>query len=94
MRIVYDSQQVHILFSQRNQELCRSVEIYPKYFFFLFQIQDIFVNIGVQMTIEDFDNLYKIAASRHPNGEVSVESFRSVLDDAQTQSYVKSQGPC
>ena len=47
------------------------------------QLQHIFMNIGVQMDGATFERLYDNVANRHPTGHVSVESFRSVLDDAQ-----------
>ena len=33
------------------------------------------------MTLDSFDQLYDTAAARHPKGQVSVESFRSILDE-------------
>ena len=50
---------------------------------FVLQIKDIFNAVGVQMTGETFENFYKAAADKHPKGHVSVESFRSVLDELQ-----------
>jgi hypothetical protein len=47
------------------------------------QIKTIFTNIGVCMTGQTFDEIWEVAASRHPRGEVSVESFRNVLDLCQ-----------
>jgi hypothetical protein len=57
------------------------------------QIQDIFTSVGVLMTGENFEELYKTAASRHPKGHVSVESFRSVLDDIQAQKIASKEHP-
>lgn len=53
------------------------------------EIKDIFANIGVLMTGETLETLYRQVASEHPKGHVSVESFRSALDEilaAQVQS--------
>ena len=35
------------------------------------------------MTLDTFDRAYNLAASLHPKGHVSVETFRNVLDSAQ-----------
>ena len=34
------------------------------------------------MSFDDFDRLYDLAASMHPGGLVTVETFRTVLDQA------------
>ncbi|CAK8674005.1 unnamed protein product [Clavelina lepadiformis] len=49
------------------------------------ELKRIFSNIGIEMTSEMFDEAWKIAVSRDPRsrGQVSVESFRNVLDDVQ-----------
>jgi len=47
------------------------------------EIFSIFKNIGVLMTLDDFDRIYAMAAQRHPKGLVCVESFRNVLDECQ-----------
>ncbi|XP_013406172.1 EF-hand domain-containing family member B-like [Lingula anatina] len=47
------------------------------------EIKEIFTNIGVKMTLDTFDDLWKMASQRHPKGHVSVESFRGVLDEIQ-----------
>lgn len=47
------------------------------------EIREIFTNTGVKMTLDTFDTIYNQAAQRHPKGEVSVESFRGVLDEIQ-----------
>jgi len=49
------------------------------------QIREIFANIGVDMTMDTFDRLFEMAASMHPLGHVTVETFRTVLDQAQGQ---------
>ena len=58
--------------------------------FFIPQIRDIFVNTGLQLDYDTFENLYQLAASRHPRGFVSVEGFRNVLDAAQATQLKKS----
>nr|CAB3241289.1 EF-hand domain-containing family member B-like [Phallusia mammillata] len=47
------------------------------------EIKRIFNNIGLEMTPELFNEAWKVAKTRDPRGrgEVSVETFRSVLDD-------------
>ena len=42
------------------------------------------------MKPETFEELYQVASSRHPKGEVSVESFRNVLDECQAVSLEKA----
>ncbi|KAL4217128.1 hypothetical protein ACF0H5_023582 [Mactra antiquata] len=46
------------------------------------EIRQIFTNVGVKMTGETLENFYDMAAKKHPKGYVSVESFRSILDEA------------
>ncbi|KAK3083356.1 hypothetical protein FSP39_020708 [Pinctada imbricata] len=55
------------------------------------EIKEIFTNVGVLITGEDFEQLYNTAASQHPKGHVSVESFRGVLDDAQAKKVMTGQ---
>nr|XP_002120382.3 EF-hand domain-containing family member B-like [Ciona intestinalis] len=52
------------------------------------EIESIFTNIGVNMTPEMFNELWELAKQRDPRGRnlVSVETFRSVLDDVQATS--------
>lgn len=45
------------------------------------------------MTGENFEDLYNTAASQHPKGHVSVESFRGVLDDIQAQKIATKEHP-
>lgn len=56
------------------------------------QIKRIFCNIGVEMTPELFDEVWKLAAMRDPRDRaaVSVETFRSVLDDIQANAIQAS----
>jgi hypothetical protein len=53
------------------------------------QLQEIFANIGVEMDCASFDKLYEVASQQSPHGEVSVESFRGVLDQAQEVAFLK-----
>lgn len=57
------------------------------------EIRDIFTSIGVQMTGENFEELYNTAAAQHPKGHVSVESFRGVLDEIQAQKIATKEHP-
>ncbi|XP_064646873.1 EF-hand domain-containing family member B-like [Lineus longissimus] len=52
------------------------------------EIKSIFTNIGVCMTGQTFEEIWAVAASRHPKGEVSVESFRNVLDMCQANQII------
>ncbi|XP_038047870.1 EF-hand domain-containing family member B-like [Patiria miniata] len=54
------------------------------------QIKDIFTSVGVQMDNDTFQKLWEIATSRSDKGQVSVESFRSVLDEVQASQCVES----
>ncbi|XP_783931.2 EF-hand domain-containing family member B [Strongylocentrotus purpuratus] len=47
------------------------------------QIKGIFSDIGVEMDPETFHKLWSVATSRSDQGQVSVESFRNVLDEVQ-----------
>ena len=58
--------------------------------FLSLQIREIFTNTGLQLDYDTFDNLYQVAASKHPRGFVSVEGFRAVLDEAQATNLKKS----
>ena len=58
-----------------------------------FQLKAIFTNIGVQMTGNVFEQVYDNAAKQHPKGDVSVESFRAVLDDIQAHQIVTGKHP-
>ncbi|XP_022098378.1 EF-hand domain-containing family member B-like isoform X2 [Acanthaster planci] len=54
------------------------------------QIKDIFTSVGVQMDNDTFQKLWEVASSRADNGQVSVESFRSVLDEVQAIQCAES----
>lgn len=72
-----------------NPSLYSNVGVYERDFLqprTKYQIREIFLNIGLQLDYDTFDRLYDVAASRHPRGLVSVESFRGVLDEAQARS--------
>ncbi|XP_019618184.1 PREDICTED: EF-hand domain-containing family member B-like [Branchiostoma belcheri] len=47
------------------------------------EIAHIFKSIGVDMDEKTFNDLWEQASVRHPQGRVSVESFRSLLDEAR-----------
>ncbi|XP_052815590.1 EF-hand domain-containing family member B-like [Mya arenaria] len=57
------------------------------------EIREIFTSCGIQMTGETFLNFYDTAAQRHPKGFVSVESFRSVMDELQATRVRSGQHP-
>ena len=52
------------------------------------------------MTLHQFDDIYDEAAKRDPKGDVSVESFRSVLDEiraaevSENEHKLKTQLDC
>ncbi len=46
------------------------------------EIRSIFANIGVNMTDDLFNNVWDNAKALLPNGDVNVETFRSILDQA------------
>ncbi|XP_067854869.1 EF-hand domain-containing family member B [Heptranchias perlo] len=48
------------------------------------EIKQIFCHAGVDMSRETFEEVWKLAAMKHPKGEVCVETFRNVLDEIQT----------
>lgn len=50
------------------------------------EIKTIFKNIGVDLTDELFSNVWDRAAAQNPYGEVSVEEFRSVLDEMKSST--------
>ena len=57
------------------------------------QIQEIFGNVGVLMTSETLEAIYRHVATEHPKGHVSVESFRNALDEVQAALIAKGQHP-
>ncbi|KAG9476173.1 hypothetical protein GDO78_002976 [Eleutherodactylus coqui] len=56
------------------------------------EIAQILHNIGVNIPDNAFEELWKLAAKRHPKGEVSVETMRSVLDDVHSNTKLYSIG--
>ncbi|XP_078092130.1 EF-hand domain-containing family member B isoform X2 [Mustelus asterias] len=48
------------------------------------EIKKLFCKIGVDMSNDTFEEIWKQAATKDPKGEVSVETFRDVLDEIQT----------
>ena len=46
-------------------------------------IRAVFANVGMEVDAAKFDRLYDAAADTHPMRQVSVESFRNVLDKCQ-----------
>lgn len=52
---------------------------------FLPQLKSIFETVDVHMTGETLDKVYGRAAALHPNGEVGIETFRTVLDAFQAE---------
>lgn len=55
------------------------------------QLQEIFGNIGVTMNCETFNRLYDIAEKESSHGEVSVESFRRLLDQCHEKIVDKNR---
>jgi len=53
------------------------------------QLREIFAKVGVEMPCETFDRLYDIAAQRSPHQQVSVDTFRGVLEQAQEAAIHK-----
>uniref|UniRef100_A0A8C7NYC9 EF-hand domain-containing protein n=1 Tax=Oncorhynchus mykiss TaxID=8022 RepID=A0A8C7NYC9_ONCMY len=47
------------------------------------EIADIFRNVGVSISAETFEEVWKLASMRHPTGDVCVEIFRDVLKEIQ-----------
>ncbi|XP_037129705.1 EF-hand domain-containing family member B isoform X1 [Syngnathus acus] len=45
------------------------------------EIAEIFRNLGENISEETFEEAWKLASTRHPHGEVCVETFRTVLEE-------------
>ncbi|EDO30325.1 predicted protein [Nematostella vectensis] len=56
-----------------------------------FEMRRIIDGIGVEMTAEVFNNIWELAQTNSPNGMVSVESFRNIMDDVTAKKFVDSQ---
>ncbi|XP_056375929.1 EF-hand domain-containing family member B isoform X2 [Hyla sarda] len=54
------------------------------------EIAQILHNVGINIPDNTFEELWKLAAKRHPRGEVSVESMRNVLHDVQSNTKMYS----
>jgi hypothetical protein len=50
------------------------------------EIRSIFANIGVDLPDDLFNNVWENAKAALPSGDVSVETFRNVLDQALSSS--------
>lgn len=57
------------------------------------EIMEIYSNIGVRMTGETFDQIFRHVALQHPKGHVSVESFRNALDEVQASLVASGAHP-
>lgn len=55
------------------------------------EVRGIFEGIGVSMTPEVFKQLWKEAARRDAKGEVSVESFRAIMEEVQAKQLEGQQ---
>lgn len=56
-----------------------------------YEIRRIFDGIGVEMTTDAFEKIWKEASTRHPAGLVSVESFRGIMDEVNAQKLAQTQ---
>lgn len=56
-----------------------------------YEIRRIFDGIGVEMTTDVFEKIWETASTRHPNGLVSVESFRGIMDEVNAQKLAEAQ---
>jgi len=52
-------------------------------------LREIFAAIGVKMPCEVFDRLYDLAAEQSPHRQVSVDTFRGMLEEAQETAIDK-----
>ncbi|XP_019581578.2 EF-hand domain-containing family member B [Rhinolophus sinicus] len=53
------------------------------------EIAEILCNIGVKLSEEEFENVWKLASEKHHRGEVCVENIRNVLDELQHADRIK-----
>ncbi|KAL9958296.1 hypothetical protein ACROYT_G035296 [Oculina patagonica] len=77
-----------------NPSIYSNRGVYEKDFFQprdQYEIRRIFDGIGVEMTTNAFEKIWEQASTRHPNGLVSVEAFRGVMDEVNAQKLVESQ---
>ena len=57
------------------------------------QIKEIFGNVGVLMTGETLETIYRQVAAEHPKGHVSVEAFRHALDEVMASQIMTREHP-
>ncbi|KXJ08719.1 EF-hand domain-containing family member B [Exaiptasia diaphana] len=77
-----------------NPSLYSNHGVYEKDFFQprdRLEMRRIIDGIGVEMTPETFDEIWNIATTNSPQGLVSVESFRNVMDEASAPKVLQSQ---
>ncbi|KAM5232220.1 EF-hand domain-containing family member B isoform 2-T2 [Hipposideros larvatus] len=53
------------------------------------EIAEILCSIGVKLSEEEFENVWKLASEKHHRGEVCVENIRNVLDELQHADRIK-----
>ncbi|KAM9187410.1 EF-hand domain-containing family member B [Dugong dugon] len=53
------------------------------------EIAQILCNIGIKLSVEEFENVWNLASKKHQSGEVCVESIRNVLDELQHADRIK-----
>jgi len=76
-----------------NPSIYSNHGVYEKDFFqprSRFEIRRIIDGIGVAMSQESFQKIWEMAASRNPKGEVSLESFRGIMDEMSSQMYKRA----
>ncbi|KAL8617479.1 hypothetical protein ACOMHN_048117 [Nucella lapillus] len=57
------------------------------------EIREIFCSVGVQMTGETLETIYRQVAAEHPKGHVSVEAFRHAFDEIQAGLVATMEHP-
>ncbi|XP_058146713.1 EF-hand domain-containing family member B isoform X2 [Dasypus novemcinctus] len=57
------------------------------------EIAQLLCNIGVQLSDEEFENVWDLASRKHHSGEVCVENIRNVLDELQHADRIKCKTP-
>uniref|UniRef100_A0A8D0X2G8 EFHB C-terminal EF-hand domain-containing protein n=1 Tax=Sus scrofa TaxID=9823 RepID=A0A8D0X2G8_PIG len=53
------------------------------------EIAEILCNIGVNLSEDEFENVWNLASKKHHRGEVCVENIRNVLDELQHAERTK-----
>ncbi|XP_031556686.1 EF-hand domain-containing family member B-like [Actinia tenebrosa] len=77
-----------------NPSLYSNHGVYEKDFFQprdRFEMRRIIDGIGVEMNPETFEKIWEAAATQGPQGQVSVESFRNVMDQLTATKVMESQ---